>query len=90
MRPWNYCWLRVTFACESRACRNSIKYDAVGLFEPVDAPLSFQVVGGLAWSIQACNFAVDIDVLYQENAFLGQKLYVERANVLSLSKNGDC
>lgn len=35
-----------------------------------------QVVGGLAWSIQACNFTVDIDVLYQENATLGQKLYL--------------
>ena len=33
-----------------------------------------KVVGGLAWSIQACNFTVDIDVLYQENAHLGQKL----------------
>jgi hypothetical protein len=33
------------------------------------------VVGGLAWSIQACNFTVDIDVLYQENASLGQKMY---------------
>lgn len=33
------------------------------------------MVGGLAWSIQACNFTVDIDVLYQENATLGQKLY---------------
>jgi len=34
-----------------------------------------QVVGGLAWTIQACNFTVDIDILYQENAILGQKLY---------------
>ncbi len=36
---------------------------------------SLQVVGGLAWTIQACNFTVDIDILYQENAILGQKLY---------------
>jgi hypothetical protein len=35
------------------------------------------VVGGLAWSIQACNFTVDIDVLYQENASLGQKMYTK-------------
>jgi hypothetical protein len=37
-------------------------------------PSFLQVVGGLAWSIQACNFTVDIDVLYQENAILGQKM----------------
>ena len=37
--------------------------------------IAVQVVGGLAWSTQACNFAVDIDVLYQENATLGQKMY---------------
>jgi hypothetical protein len=40
--------------------------------------IHFQVVGGLAWSIQACNFAVDIDVLYQENASLGQKMYMKK------------
>jgi len=44
--------------------------------------IHFQVVGGLAWSIQACNFAVDIDVLYQENASLGQKMYMKKKPTL--------
>jgi hypothetical protein len=42
-----------------------------------------QVVGGLAWSIQACNFTVDIDVLYQESATLGQKLYRNQSNIFN-------
>jgi hypothetical protein len=41
------------------------------------------VVGGLAWSIQACNFTVDIDVLYQESATLGQKLYRNQLNIFN-------
>ncbi|CAF1187164.1 unnamed protein product [Adineta steineri] len=45
-----------------------------------------KVVGGLAWSIQACNFTVDIDVLYQENATLGQKIALTERIVLVLSR----
>lgn len=45
-----------------------------------------KVVGGLAWSIQACNFAVDIDVLYQENANLGEKITLTERIVLVLSR----
>jgi hypothetical protein len=45
--------------------------------------IDFQVVGGLAWSIQACNFAVDIDVLYQENAILRQKMYSKNESFFS-------
>ncbi|CAF0725890.1 unnamed protein product [Rotaria sp. Silwood1] len=45
-----------------------------------------KVVGGLAWSIQACNFTVDIDVLYQENATLGQKISLTERIVLVLSR----
>ncbi|CAF1447177.1 unnamed protein product [Adineta steineri] len=45
-----------------------------------------KVVGGLAWSIQACNFAVDIDVLYQENTILGQKIALTERIVLVLSR----
>ncbi|CAF1612104.1 unnamed protein product [Adineta ricciae] len=45
-----------------------------------------KVVGGLAWSIQACNFAVDIDVLYQENAILGEKIELTERIVLVLSR----
>ncbi|CAF3519053.1 unnamed protein product [Rotaria socialis] len=45
-----------------------------------------KVVGGLAWSIQACNFTVDIDVLYQENAILGQKIALTERIVVVLSR----
>ncbi|CAF1116701.1 unnamed protein product [Rotaria sordida] len=45
-----------------------------------------KVIGGLAWSIQACNFTVDIDVLYQENATLGQKIALTERIVLVLSR----
>lgn len=45
-----------------------------------------KVVGGLAWSIQSCNFTVDIDVLYQENATLGQKLALTERIVVVLSR----
>ncbi|CAF1682034.1 unnamed protein product [Rotaria magnacalcarata] len=45
-----------------------------------------KVVGGLAWSIQACNFIVDIDVLYQENAILGQKIALTERIVVVLSR----
>ncbi|CAF1171491.1 unnamed protein product [Didymodactylos carnosus] len=45
-----------------------------------------KIVGGLAWCIQACNFAVDIDVLYQENSILRQKIALTERIVLVLSQ----
>ncbi|UJR25743.1 hypothetical protein I4U23_007093 [Adineta vaga] len=45
-----------------------------------------KAVGGLAWSIQACNFTVDIDVLYQESATLGQKIALTERIVVVLSR----
>lgn len=48
---------------------------------------SVQIVGGMAWCIQACNFAVDIDVLYQENASLGQKMWELSFFFLCFSRN---
>ena len=33
-----------------------------------------KVVGGLAWSITASGVDVDVDVLFQENASIGQKM----------------
>ena len=33
-----------------------------------------KVVGGLAWSITASGVDVDVDVIFQENASIGQKM----------------
>ena len=33
-----------------------------------------QIVGGMTWCIQMCNFDVDIDLLFQENSTIGQKM----------------
>jgi len=35
-----------------------------------------QVVGGMTWCIETCNFDVDVDLLFQENLTIGQKMYV--------------
>jgi len=34
-----------------------------------------KVVGGMAWSISASNVDVDVDVVFQENSSIGQKMY---------------
>ena len=33
-----------------------------------------QVVGGMTWCIQMSNFDVDVDLLFQENSTIGQKM----------------
>lgn len=33
-----------------------------------------QVVGGMTWCITTCNFDVDVDLLFQENSTIGQKM----------------
>ena len=33
-----------------------------------------QVVGGMTWCIQTCNFDIDVDLLFQENSSIGQKM----------------
>ena len=38
-----------------------------------------KVVGGLAWSITASGTDVDVDVIFQENASIGQKMSVAAA-----------
>lgn len=35
-----------------------------------------QVIGGMTWCIKSCNFDVDVDLLFQENLTIGQKMYV--------------
>ena len=34
----------------------------------------FQVVGGMTWCISVCDFDVDVDLLFQENSTIGQKM----------------
>lgn len=33
-----------------------------------------KVVGGMTWCIETCNFEVDVDLLFQENLTIGQKI----------------
>ncbi|XP_038204946.1 coiled-coil domain-containing protein 93 isoform X2 [Arvicola amphibius] len=33
-----------------------------------------KVVGGMTWCISTCNFDVDVDLLFQENSTIGQKI----------------
>lgn len=33
-----------------------------------------QVIGGMTWCIESCNFDVDIDLLFRENLTIGQKM----------------
>ncbi|XP_012500107.1 PREDICTED: coiled-coil domain-containing protein 93-like [Propithecus coquereli] len=33
-----------------------------------------KVVGGMTWCITTCNFDVDVDLLFQENSTIGQKI----------------
>jgi len=36
----------------------------------------FQVVGGMVWCISVCSYDVDVDLLFQENSSIGQKMFV--------------
>ena len=33
-----------------------------------------QVVGGMTWCISTCSFDLDVDLLFQENSTIGQKM----------------
>lgn len=33
-----------------------------------------QVVGGMTWCITTCSFDIDVDLLFQENSTIGQKM----------------
>ena len=33
-----------------------------------------KIVGGMTWCLQASNFDVDVDLLFQENSTIGQKM----------------
>ena len=36
--------------------------------------LVVKVVGGMTWCISVCDFDIDVDLLFQENSTIGQKM----------------
>lgn len=46
---------------------------SLGAHEKQPSPL-LQVVGGMTWCITTCSFDVDVDLLFQENSTIGQKM----------------
>jgi hypothetical protein len=47
-----------------------------------------KVVGGLCWCITSSGESVDIDILFQENSSIGQKIALSEAIVVALRKMG--
>ncbi|XP_075685095.1 coiled-coil domain-containing protein 93 isoform X3 [Rhinoderma darwinii] len=45
-----------------------------------------KVVGGMTWCITTCNFDVDVDLLFQENSTIGQKIALTEKIVSVLPK----
>uniref|UniRef100_F6Y444 Coiled-coil domain-containing protein 93 n=1 Tax=Ciona intestinalis TaxID=7719 RepID=F6Y444_CIOIN len=45
-----------------------------------------KVVGGMTWSISNCSFDVDVDLLFQENSTIGQKISLTEKIVSVLPK----
>ncbi|EZA53949.1 hypothetical protein DMN91_012005 [Ooceraea biroi] len=45
-----------------------------------------KVVGGMTWCIESCNFDVDVDLLFQENLTIGQKISLTEKIVVMLLK----
>ncbi|KAL6259223.1 hypothetical protein P5V15_009142 [Pogonomyrmex californicus] len=45
-----------------------------------------EVVGGMTWCIESCNFDVDVDLLFQENLTIGQKISLTEKIVVMLPK----
>lgn len=35
-----------------------------------------KIVGGMTWCIVACDYDVDVDLLFHENLTIGQKMFV--------------
>eukprot|EP01031_Cornospumella_fuschlensis_P048417 gene48417-59293_t len=47
-----------------------------------------KVVGGLCWCITSSGESVDVDILFQENLTIGQKISLSEAIVTALRKMG--
>ncbi|XP_036146610.1 coiled-coil domain-containing protein 93 isoform X3 [Monomorium pharaonis] len=45
-----------------------------------------KVIGGMTWCIESCNFDVDVDLLFQENLTIGQKISLTEKIVVMLPK----
>ena len=45
-----------------------------------------KVVGGMTWCITTCDFDVDVDLLFQENSTIGQKIALTEKIVAVLPK----
>ncbi|XP_075873032.1 coiled-coil domain-containing protein 93 isoform X2 [Nelusetta ayraudi] len=45
-----------------------------------------KVVGGMTWCITTCNFDIDVDLLFQENSTIGQKIALTEKIVSALPK----
>ncbi|XP_059151423.1 coiled-coil domain-containing protein 93-like [Physella acuta] len=45
-----------------------------------------KVVGGMTWCITTCNFDVDVDLLFQENSTIGQKIALTESIVAVLPR----
>nr|CAH7735399.1 unnamed protein product [Callosobruchus chinensis] len=45
-----------------------------------------KVVGGMTWCIELCNFDLDVDLLFQENSTIGQKIALTEKIVAVLPK----
>ncbi|XP_050450867.1 coiled-coil domain-containing protein 93 [Cataglyphis hispanica] len=45
-----------------------------------------KVIGGMTWCIKSCNFDVDVDLLFQENLTIGQKISLTEKIVAMLPK----
>lgn len=46
----------------------------------------FQIVGGMTWCITASNEEVDVDILFEENASIGQKIALTEKIVAALPR----
>lgn len=47
-----------------------------------------KVVGGLCWCITHIGIDVDVDILFQENSTIGQRIALSEAIITALSKMG--
>lgn len=36
-----------------------------------------KIVGGMTWCISACDYDIDVDLLFHENLTIGQKMFVQ-------------
>lgn len=43
-----------------------------------------KVVGGMTWCVTTCNFDLDVDLLFQENSTIGQKISLTEKIVVAL------